>query len=234
MPTLPPSFPATDRARFEDKFVGGQTPDPLRGRAVRHVEVTYLDAHLHQPGVVEGGQPKLDRTGIVEAGVRLEIHMQPLSQRLQPLDALRPVEEGRGSRDEQVEVREPPSVDVVDQLPQGVQALLSHVAPDPLERLDLVEDEHQSREARVLEDQQQPPQEAQGGEVVHVPLDPGDPLDRCGDVRLTGEPTGQALGDGVVVLPLGRPVRPQGGGELRRGTGDLDEPLFQKFVGTLG
>ena len=93
--------------------------------------------------MVERWQPKLDRTWIVKPCVRLEIHMQPLSQGLQPLDALRTIKERGRPRDEQVEIGEPPSVDVVDQLPQGIQALLSHVTTNPLERLDLVEDEHE-------------------------------------------------------------------------------------------
>ena len=84
------------------------------------------------------------------------------------------------------------------QLPQGVEALLAHVAPDPLERLDLVEDEHQPGVAGVLQDQQQPPEKAQGGEVVHVALDAGGPLDRGGDVGLAGEPGDQPLGGRVV------------------------------------
>jgi len=45
---------------------------------------------------------------------------------------------------EQEEI-EPAPINVVDQLAQGVQPLLSHVAPDPLKRLDLVEDEDQTR-----------------------------------------------------------------------------------------
>ena len=93
--------------------------------------------------MIERWQPKLDGTRVVEAGVGLEVHMEPLGQWLQPLDTLRPVEEGRRPGGEQEELREPASVDVVDQLAQGVQPLLPHVATDSLKRFDLVEDEYQ-------------------------------------------------------------------------------------------
>src|SRR3954471_23867704 len=103
--------------------------------------------------------------------------MQALSQGFKPLNALGTIEEHGSPRGEQVEVGEPAPVDVIDQLPEGVQSLLSDIATDPLERLDLVQDQYEPREPGVLEDQEQSPQEAQGGEVVNVTPDPGHPLD---------------------------------------------------------
>ena len=110
--------------------------------------------------------------------------MEPLRQRFQSLDALRAVEECRRSGRQQVELGEPPAVDVVDQLAQGIQPLLPHVAPHPLKRLDLVEDEDQARVARIFQDQQQPTQETQGGKVVHVTFDASHSLDRGSNMRL--------------------------------------------------
>ena len=47
----------------------------------------------------ERRQPDLDGPRVVEPGVRLEVDVQPLGQRLQPLDALRAVKEGRCAGD---------------------------------------------------------------------------------------------------------------------------------------
>ena len=129
--------------------------------------------------------------------------MQPLGQRLQPLDALRAVEEGRGAGDDQVQAGEPAGVDLVDELAQGVEPLLADVAADPLQGLDLVEHQDQPGVARVAQDRQQALEEAQGGEVVDVALDPGGPLGRGADVRLAGEPGDQPLGRGGVALGAG-------------------------------
>ena len=146
-----------------DVFVGGKSPDPVRAKCnpPANRSRTLMPTSTRRSWS-NGDKPKLHGTGIVEAGVGLEIHMQPLGQRLQPLHTLRPIEEGRRPGDQQVEIREPPAVDVVDQLPQGIQPLLPHVASDSLQRFDLVEDEHQPRVARILQDQQQPTQESSG------------------------------------------------------------------------
>jgi hypothetical protein len=127
--------------------------------------------------VAEREQAKLDRTGVIKAGFGLKVHMQALGEWLQPLDSLRPVEKCRRSGREQEEIGEPAPVNVVDQLAQSVQALLAHVATDSLKRLDLVEDEDQPRIARTFQDQEQSAQEAQGGEMVNVSLDPSHSFD---------------------------------------------------------
>src|SRR5207249_502736 len=85
--------------------------------------------------------------------------------------------------------------------------------------------------ARILEDQEQAPQEAEGGEVVHVTLDASHSLDRRCDVGLASEPARQTLCYAVVVLSLRRPVRTQGGGELGSRTGDVGKPLLQEVIG---
>src|SRR6185437_10069500 len=216
-----------------DVLVRSQSPDTFRSGAVRREEITDLDADFHHALVVKRRKPKLNGTRVVEAGIRLEIHMQPLGERFETPNPLWPVEERRGASYHQVQVREPASVNVVDQLPESVQPLFSHVAPHPLRRLDLVQDKHQAGVAGILEDQQEAPQEAEGGEVVHVPLDARKPLDRRCNVRLASEPSRQSFCYVVVVLSLRRPIPTQGSGKLRCRTSDVGKPLLQKVVGSL-
>lgn len=80
--------------------------------------------------------------------------------------SLRTVEERGRSRDRQVEPRRATRVDLVDALAKGVETLLAHVGPHPLERLHLVEHEHEAWMARVAEDQEKAVQEAQRRGVV--------------------------------------------------------------------
>ena len=152
---------------------------------------------------VEAGQPDLDGPRVVEPGIGLEIDVQPLGQRLQPLHALRAVVEGRRAGDHQVQARETSRVDLVDQLPQGIQALVAHVAADPLDGLHLVEHDQQARLARVAQDGQQALQEAQRPEVVDVAFDAGGTLGGGGDVRLPGQPGQQPIGRGRIALRPG-------------------------------
>ena len=159
----------------------------------------------------EAGQADLDGPRVVEPGVGLEVDVQPLGQRLQPADALRAVVEGRRAGDDQVQAGEPPGVDLVDELAQGVEPLLADVAADPLQGLDLVEHQDQPGVARVAQDRQQPLEEAQRGEVVDLPLEPGGPLGRGADVRLAREPGDQPVGRGGVARrpgPGGSPAGP--------------------------
>ena len=130
--------------------------------------------------------------------------MQALSQRLQSPYTLRSVEEGRGSRGQQVEIRKPSTVDVVDQLPQGVESFLPHVASDSLQRFDFIENQHQSRIAGVFQDQQQPTKKAQSSVMVHVALYPCDSFHRCGDMGLPGQPAAKPFSGGMVIRPLSR------------------------------
>ena len=70
--------------------------------------------------------------------------MEPLCQRLQPMDALGAVVEGWRPGDDQVEARETAGVHLVDELPEGVEALVADVAADPLDGLDLIEHQDQA------------------------------------------------------------------------------------------
>ena len=68
------------------------------GLGVLLENVADLAADLAEPIEVEARQADLDCPGVVEAGVGLKIDVQPLGQGLQPLGALRAVEEGRRAR----------------------------------------------------------------------------------------------------------------------------------------
>ena len=84
------------------------------------------------------------RTGVVR-----KLRVQPLRERDGALDALRAVEELRRTGDQHVEPGVATGDQIVDQLPQGVEALLAAVGPHTLNRLDLVEHEDKTLAARL-------------------------------------------------------------------------------------
>ena len=98
----------------------------------------------------------------------------------------------------EVEAREAAGVDLVEQLAQRVEAAFADVATDPLERLDLVKDQHEAGAASVAQHAEQAGEEAERAVVVEVALDAGLTLDGCGDVGLAAEPRDQSFGDRVV------------------------------------
>ena len=66
--------------------------------------------------------------------------MQPLGERFESAYALMAVEEGRRSRDQQIQTRESTGVYFIDQLTQCIEALVANVASHPLNRFDFVKD----------------------------------------------------------------------------------------------
>ena len=116
---------------------------------------------LDQALFVERQQAHLDRPWIVEAHVVVKVRVQPRRERGCAAHALRSIEERRGARDEQIQPRVVSTADRVDELPKRVQALLATVTAHPLDRLDLVEDEHQPWPAGLLQQQEQPAQEGE-------------------------------------------------------------------------
>src|SRR5699024_11430191 len=75
---------------------GGVVADP------GYIEFPDPGAHFDESGEVEGLEADLGLTGVVEAGVTVESHPDPLVERGQSLDALASLEEGGGAGDEQV------------------------------------------------------------------------------------------------------------------------------------
>src|SRR5690606_22363705 len=99
----------------------------IRRLAIGSEQVTDLRSHFHQALMIERCQAKLHGPRVVESGIRLEIHMQSLGQWFKTLDSLWAVVEGRGAGDDQVQAGKPATVNVVEQLSQCVQTLLSHI-----------------------------------------------------------------------------------------------------------
>ena len=102
------------------------------------IDVPDIPAYELEAFQIERRESDLDCPGVVEAWIGGEVHLEPLCQRCQTLNALGSVVEGGCSRDKQVEARESTGVDLVDQLAEGIEALLTHVAADALQRLHLV------------------------------------------------------------------------------------------------
>ena len=117
---------------------------------------------------------------------------------------------------EQVQAGESPAVDLIDQLPQGVQALVPHVAADSLDGLHLVENDQQAGAASVAEDRQQTLEEVKRPEMVDLSLYPRllawRPPRRSAD--RPARPAGR-LPWRVSPTDLGLAVAPQGGTEHR-------------------
>ena len=151
--------------------------ETIRGCAVLREDVSDFPANFPEFRVVEGCKTNLYGARVVEARISCEIDIQALCERLQPLYTLGTVEEGWGSSDHQIQARETTAVDLVYQLPDGVQALLPNVTSYPLQRLDLVQHEDQSGVTGIAQHHEKPLQEVQGSEVIDVPLHPSKPLD---------------------------------------------------------
>ena len=98
--------------------------------------------------------------GVVEPRVVGEVGMQTLGERWEALRSLRPVVERGRAGDHEIEAGEATAVDLVDELAQRVEPLLAHVAANALQRLDLVEHEHQARMPAVAQHDEQTLQEA--------------------------------------------------------------------------
>ena len=161
------------------------------------VDVADLAADESEPFQGERGEPDLHGPRVVESGVRLEVDVETLGERLQPLDTLRAFKERGCPGDQQVEAGESPGVDLVDELPEGVQALVADVAPDALDRFDLIQDDEHPDVARVAENREDSLEEVQGTEVVDVPFHAGESLGLRGHVGLTRQPGENSFRDVV-------------------------------------
>ena len=76
----------------------------------------------------------------------------------------------------------------------ALRRLVAGVGADPLQGLDLVEDEQQPGVAGVAQHGEQALQEAEGPEVVEVAPDPGGPLGGGGRRAAAAEPGEQPVG----------------------------------------
>ena len=164
---------AGDRRRQEiNVLIARLGAETIRGCAVLREDVSDFPANFPEFRVVEGCETNLYGARVVEARISCEIDIQALCERLQPLYTLGTVEEGWGSSDHQIQARETTAVDLVYQLPDGVQALLPNVTSYPLQRLDLVQHEDQSGVTGIAQHHEKPLQEVQGSEGDRCPPSP--------------------------------------------------------------
>ena len=97
----------------------------------------------------------------------------------------------------QVEAGEPAAVDLVDELPQRVERLLADVAAHPLQRLDLVEHEHQPGCPASRRTVSSPWRKLSAPKWSMSPLTPAAALGRGGDVRLAASQASEPVGGAV-------------------------------------
>jgi hypothetical protein len=159
--------------------------DSLRRISVLAVDIADLAADELEPLEGERGEPDLHGPRVIEAEVHLEVDVEPLGQRLESRDTLGTFEERGGPGDQQVKTGKSTGIDLVDELPKCVEALIADVAPNALDRLDLIQDDEHPCVARVPENREDPLEEIQRTEVVEVPLHTGVSLGRRSHVRLT-------------------------------------------------
>ena len=118
---------------------------------LRRVQIPDAPAHLDQPLLVEGEQAHLDVARVVPLRVAREVDVQALGEGRQALDAIGSVEERGRAGDEDVEPREAPAVQVVDELADGFEAPVAAVGANALDGLDLVENEQEARSPALLQ-----------------------------------------------------------------------------------
>ncbi len=76
------------------------------------VDVSDPAADESEPFQGERGESDLHSPWVVEPGVRLEVDVETLSERLQPLNTLGSFKERASSGDQQIETGESPGVDL--------------------------------------------------------------------------------------------------------------------------
>jgi hypothetical protein len=113
-------------------------------RVLRRIQVPHFPTHFDEPIHVEWGESHLRRQRAVEPRVAGEVDVDPLLERRQALDPLRPLEERRCSSHDDEHPGIAARVEIVHGLAEGVQALLAQVRSHPLNRLALIEDKEQS------------------------------------------------------------------------------------------
>src|SRR5689334_11682283 len=102
-------------------------------------DVADFPADQAQPIQVESWETHLYGARIVETDLWLKIDIQTLGQRLEPLDTLGTFKEGWRTSDQHVQSRESTRVNLIKKLPQRVEALVTDITADPLNRFHLIQ-----------------------------------------------------------------------------------------------
>jgi hypothetical protein len=122
------------------------------------LDIPHPPADLEEVLLLEGPQPELWGTRVVEPPVLSEVCGQPLGQRRQLFAPLLAVEKTGRPCDEQEEPGKPPRIDFIDELAQGIQPLLSGVGSNPLQGFDLVQNQNKTSVTRIPQDHEQTPE----------------------------------------------------------------------------
>ncbi len=210
------------------------SPDSSRCIYVSHafrVDVPHPAADLTEHLQIEPPESNLDRTWVVEPSIVDEIRMQPLGQWRQTMDALRPLEQCRSTRNNKVEPRKAAGVDLVDELTERVERPVSYVSSHSLQRLNFVEYEDKSGAPPVPKECQQPLEERKGTVVVEVALDARRSLDAGGDVRLAGKPRKESVCLRSITVGSGSAIGAEHSRERGRPPVDLGQALLSKHLG---
>ena len=118
-------------------------------------------------------------------------------------------------------------MDLVDQLSQRIEVLVSHIASHPLNCFHLVEHHEQALVAGVAENREHSLKEAKRAEVIDVALDAGRSLDAGSDVRLAREPCQKPVRRRLVVGHQGIVIGPQRCAKVRCHASDVGQPLLK-------
>ena len=170
------------------------------------VDVADLAADESEPFQGERGESDLHGPRVVETGVRLEVDVETLGEWLQPLDTLGAFKEGGRPGDQQIEAGKSPGIDLIDELPERVQALITNVASHALDGFHLIQDDEHADVARVPENRENSLEEVQSAEVVDISFHAGKALGLGSHVRLTGQPGEYSLRDIGPFIDLGLPI----------------------------
>src|SRR5262245_54275359 len=198
---------------------------------MRRIKVADLGSDQLQLVQVKARQTNLHGTGIIKPRIGGKLDMQPLHQWWQSWRTLWTVEERGRPSDQQVQPRKASSVDLIDELTQGIEGLLTHVTAHPLQGFDFVQHQHQPWVTGIPQNRQHALQEAQRPKMVDLTLDPRMALDTGRDVRRAREPGNQAVGDLLSITCESLSVSSQAGGKCGGDAGDGGEALFDEGVG---
>src|SRR5690606_29541092 len=208
--------------------------DPVGGFGSVGVQVADGGAELVEPVEVEAGEADLDGPQVVVARVGHEVGGEPLGEGGEALHALRPVVEGGGAGDDEVEAGEAAGGDFVDELAERVEGFVAGVGAGALQGFEFVEDDEEPRVAAVAEQGEEALEGSEGPGVVEVAFDSGVAFRGGGHVGLSAEPGDERVGDGVLPFGLGAVVAAEGKGHGGAAAGDSGEALFEEFRDGLG
>src|SRR5262245_25212863 len=135
---FPAEFPRHSVCQVTDIDIVTPLGNTHRCWHMLHEEVASFVADQAQPVKIKSRKTNLHGARIIETNLRLKIDMQTLGQGFEPLDTLGAFKEGRGAGDQHVQSWESARVNLINELSQRVEALVTDITADPLNCLNLV------------------------------------------------------------------------------------------------